>query len=429
MSMTPMNALSTDRRPADGPVLVVGGGAAGMMAAGFAASRGRPVLLLERGARLGRKLSITGKGRCNLTNRCEAAEVLQNVPRNARFLYSAVTAFPPEAVMAFFEGLGCPLKTERGNRVFPASDRSASVVEALRAFLRESGARVETGRAVSLLLKDGAARGVKTETGETFPASAVILCTGGRSYPLTGSTGDGYRLARQAGHTIIPPRGSLVPLVEDGDECARMAGLSLRNTALRLRDGRGKVIYEDFGELLFTHFGLSGPTALSASAHMEPGRRYTVELDLKPALDEKKLDARILRDFADAPNRTFEHALPALLPRSMIPVVAARAGVPLDTRVNAVTKERRRALRDTLKRFCVPIAGARPVEEAIVTAGGVKVSEVDPGTMASKRCRGLYFAGELLDVDAYTGGFNLQIAWATGRAAGLAAAGQKGEGI
>jgi len=423
-----MSAWNTERRPEDGPVLVVGGGAAGMMAAGFAASRGRRVLLLERGARVGRKLLISGKGRCNLTNRCAAAEVLQNVPRNARFLYSAVTAFPPESVMAFFERLGCPVKTERGCRVFPVSDRSASVVEALRAFLRKTGVRVETGRAVSLLLEDGAVRGVRTETGE-IPARAVVLCTGGLSYPLTGSTGDGYEFARQAGHTIIPPRGSLVPLVEDGDGCARMAGLSLRNTALRLRDGRGKVIYEDFGELLFTHFGLSGPMALSASAHMEPGQRYTVELDLKPALDGKKLDARILRDFAGAPNRTFEHALAALLPRSMIPAAASRAGVPLETRVNAVTKEQRRALRDTLKRFCVPIAGLRPVEEAIVTAGGVKVSEVDPRTMASKRCRGLYFAGELLDVDAYTGGFNLQIAWATGRAAGLAAAGQEGEGI
>jgi len=423
-----MSDWSTERGPRDGPVLVVGGGAAGMMAAGFAASRGRRVLLLERGARLGRKLSITGKGRCNLTNRCPAAEVLQNVPRNARFLYSAVTAFPPEAVTAFFERLGCPVKTERGGRVFPASDRSASVVGALRAFLRETGVRVQTGRAVSLLLGDGAVRGVRTETGE-LPASAVILCTGGLSYPLTGSTGDGYALARQAGHTLVPPRGSLVPLVEDGDECARMAGLSLRNTALRLLDGRGKAVYEDFGELLFTHFGLSGPTALSASAHMEPGRRYTVELDLKPALDEKKLDARILRDFADAPNRAFEHALAALLPRSMIPIAAARAGVPPGTKVNAVTKERRRALRETLKHFRVPVAGTRPVEEAIVTAGGVKVSEVDPRTMASKRCRGLYFAGELLDVDAYTGGFNLQIAWATGRAAGLAAAGEEGEGI
>ncbi len=402
-------------------ILVVGGGAAGMLAAGTAAGRGGRVTLLERNDRLGKKLYITGKGRCNVTNRCAAEEVLRSVPRNPRFLYSAMNAFPPEEAMAFFEGLGCPLKTERGSRVFPVSDKSASVVDALRGWLGKSGVRVERGRAVSLLLSDGRAAGVRTETGD-IPAERVILCTGGCSYPLTGSTGDGYRLAEQAGHTIVPPRGSLVPLEEEGEDCGRMAGLSLRNVAVKLLDGKGKTVYQDFGELLFTHFGLSGPTALSASAHMEPGKRYEVELDLKPALDEKKLDERLLRDFDKYRNRDFENALGDLLPKSMIPVAVARSGIPPARKVNEITKEQRRALLAVCKRFRVPIRGVRPVEEAIVTAGGVKTSEVDPKTMASKLCGGLYFAGELLDVDAYTGGFNLQIAWATGRAAGLAAA-------
>ena len=401
-------------------ILVVGGGAAGMLAAGTAAERGGRVTLLEQNNRLGKKLYITGKGRCNVTNRCTAEEVLHNVPRNPRFLYSAMNAFPPEEAMAFFESLGCPLKTERGDRVFPASDKSASVVDALRGWLGKNGVRVEQGRAASLLLSDGRVMGVRTGAGE-MPAERVILCTGGCSYPLTGSTGDGYRLAEQAGHTVVPPRGSLVPLEEAGEDCAEMAGLSLRNVSLKLLDGKGKTVYQDFGELLFTHFGLSGPTALSASAHMEPGKPYTVELDLKPALDEKKLDDRLLRDFDKYRNRDFENALGDLLPKSMIPVAVARSGIPPDRKVNAITKEQRRALLAVCKHFRVPILGVRPVEEAIVTAGGVKTSEVNPKTMASRLCEGLYFAGELLDVDAYTGGFNLQIAWATGRAAGLAA--------
>ncbi len=401
-------------------ILVVGGGAAGMLAAGTAAERGGRVTLLEQNNRLGKKLYITGKGRCNVTNRCTAEEVLHNVPRNPRFLYSAMNAFPPEEAMAFFESLGCPLKTERGDRVFPASDKSASVVDALRGWLGKNGVRVEQGRAASLLLSDGRVMGVRTGAGE-MPAERVILCTGGCSYPLTGSTGDGYRLAEQAGHTVVPPRGSLVPLEEAGEDCAEMAGLSLRNVSLKLLDGKGKTVYQDFGELLFTHFGLSGPPALSASAHMEPGKPYTVELDLKPALDEKKLDDRLLRDFDKYRNRDFENALGDLLPKSMIPVAVARSGIPPDRKVNAITKEQRRALLAVCKHFRVPIQGVRPVEEAIVTAGGVKTSEVNPKTMASRLCEGLYFAGELLDVDAYTGGFNLQIAWATGRAAGLAA--------
>lgn len=404
--MMSMNGLQTD-------ILVVGGGAAGMMAAGTAAARGCRVTLLEHSGRLGKKLSITGKGRCNVTNRCDAGEVLRNVPRNSRFLYSAMAAFPPEQVMAFFTELGCPLKVERGNRVFPQSDRSASIVDALRDFL--SGNRVEVLKADAkeLLREDGAVSGVRTDQGD-FLAPRVILTTGGCSYPLTGSTGDGYRMAADVGHTIMEPQGSLVPLVEAGDDCRRMMGLSLRNVAVRLVNDKGKAVYEDFGELLFTHFGLSGPTVLSASAHMKPGGTYCVEIDLKPALDEKKLNDRILRDF--------ENALCDLLPRTMIPVVIRRVGIPGTEKVHSVTRQQRRRLLEEIKRFSIAVAGKRPVEEAIITSGGVKVSEVDPKTMASKKLRGLYLAGELLDVDAYTGGFNLQIAWATGRAAGLAAA-------
>ena len=402
-------------------ILVVGGGAAGMMAAGTAASAGAAVTLVERNGRLGKKLYITGKGRCNLTNNCTPDAVLRSVPRNSRFLYSAMWSFPPERAMAFFEELGCPLKTERGGRVFPTTDRSASVVDALRAWLQKAGVQVMTARAEQLLTADGRVCGVRTDRG-VLHGVQVILCTGGRSYPLTGSTGDGYRMAEAVGHTIVPQRGSLVPLEARGTDCAQMAGLSLRNVGVRLLGESGKTVYEDFGELLFTHFGLSGPTVLSASAHMEPGERYTVEIDLKPALDDKKLDERLLRDFDKYRNRDFENALSDLLPRSMIPVVVRRSGISPMEKVHSVTKEQRRSLLEVLRHFTVPISGMRPVEEAIITAGGVKVSEIDPKTMASKRLDGLYFAGEILDVDAYTGGFNLQIAWATGYAAGRAAA-------
>ena len=402
-------------------VVVVGGGAAGMMAAGTAATLGARVTLVEHSGRLGKKLAITGKGRCNVTNDCPADEVLRNVPRNGRFLFSAVRAFPPARTMAFFEELGCPLKTERGGRVFPCSDRAADVVAALERWLRRTGVRVVMADACGLRTSDGALAGVETDGG-LLPAGRVVLCTGGCSYPRTGSTGDGYRMAAQAGHTIVPPRGSLVPLEAAGDDCREMAGLSLRNVTVRLRNAGGKVVYEDFGELLFTHFGLSGPTVLSASAHLVPGETYTVDIDLKPALDEKTLDDRLLRDFDKYRNRAFCNALGDLLPRSMIPVVVRRCGVDPEEKVHDVTRQQRRALLETLKRFTVAITGPRPVEEAIVTAGGVRVSEVRPATMESKILPGLFLAGELLDVDAYTGGFNLQIAWATGFAAGTAAA-------
>ena len=405
-------------------VIVIGGGAAGMMAALSAAERGRSVTLLERNAKVGRKLYITGKGRCNVTNDCSVQEVLQNVPRNPKFLTSAVTRFPPEAVKAFFEGLGVPLKTERGRRVFPVSDKAADIVDALFYALRRRGVELVQDRAEELLT-DGAGRvaGVRGERG-TYPAKRVILATGGASYPLTGSSGDGYRLAAGAGHTIVTPQPSLVPLEAEGGDCARMQGLSLRNVAVKVKNQKNKVVYAEQGELLFTHFGLSGPLILSASAHMRDFARdrYRVFIDLKPALDEETLDQRILREFGENANRAFHNVLERLLPRLMIPVVVERSGIPGEIQANSVTRAQRRRLLDVLKGFRVDIAGPRPIEEAIVTSGGIKVSEVDPHTMASKKTPGLYLAGEVLDVDAYTGGFNLQIAWSTGRAAGLGAA-------
>ena len=402
-------------------IFVVGGGAAGMMAAITAAENGAQVTLLERNDRLGKKLYITGKGRCNVTNDCAPEDFFQNVPRNPRFLYSAIYAFPPREVMAWFEARGCALKTERGNRVFPQSDKSASVIDALRAELRRLGVRVLQERALDIVTQDGAVCGIETDGG-FHKTERVILATGGCSYPQTGSTGDGYRMLEKLGHTIVSPVGSLVPLVEKGYDCKQMQGLALKNVALRLVNQKGKTVFEEFGELLFTHFGLSGPVVLSASAHMNEKDAYTVLLDLKPALDEQKLDLRLLRDFEKFQNRDFENALVELLPRSMIPVIVRRSGIPAEEKVHSITREQRRALLELMKRFPVEIACKAPVEEAIVTSGGVKVSEIEPGTMQSKRVRGLYAAGELLDVDAYTGGFNLQIAWATGRAAGLAAA-------
>ena len=402
-------------------IFVVGGGAAGMMAAITAAENGAQVTLLERNDRLGKKLYITGKGRCNVTNDCAPEDFFQNVPRNPRFLYSAIYAFPPREVMAWIEARGCALKTERGNRVFPQSDKSASVIDALRAELRRLGVRVLQERALDIVTQDGAVCGIETDGG-FHKTERVILATGGCSYPQTGSTGDGYRMLEKLGHTIVPPVGSLVPLVEKGYDCKQMQGLALKNVALRLVNQKGKTVFEEFGELLFTHFGLSGPVVLSASAHMNEKDSYTVLLDLKPALDEQKLDLRLLRDFEKFQNRDFENALVELLPRSMIPVIVRRSGIPAEEKVHSITREQRRALLELMKRFPVEIACKAPVEEAIVTSGGVKVSEIEPGTMQSKRVRGLYAAGELLDVDAYTGGFNLQIAWATGRAAGLAAA-------
>ena len=400
--------------------IVIGGGPAGMFAAITAARAGAKVLLLERNPRLGKKLLITGKGRCNVTNDCSAQDVLQNVPRNGRFLYSAMTTFPPEKAMAFFEQGGCPLKTERGNRVFPVSDKAASILECLERQLRKYGVVVKTARVKEILVKDGAAAGVRTQEG-SISARWVILATGGVSYPTTGSTGDGYEMAANLGHTILPPEGSLVPLETEETDCRDMQGLSLRNVGVKLLNAKGKILYRDFGELLFTHFGVSGPTVLSASCHLK-GEGCRLVLDLKPALDEGKLDQRICRDLAMYQNRSMENALTDLLPRSMIPVVLRRLEIDPLLQANSLTRQKRRELAELLKGFSLSVRGKRPVAEAIITSGGVKVSQIDPKTMASKLVPGLYFAGEIIDCDGYTGGFNLQIAWATAYAAGQAAA-------
>ena len=369
----------------------MGGGAAGLMAAGAALERGLSVCLFDKNRQLGRKVRITGKGRCNVTNNCPAEEVVAACPRGGKFLYGALSAFSPQDTMAFFEGLGVPLKTERGRRVFPVSDNAHDIAGAL----------------------------------ERYAAGAtVILCCGGASYPGTGSNGDGYKLAAAVGHTIVTPTPSLVPLVERGPWCRRLMGLSLRNCGVKVTQrGKKKPVYEDFGELLFTHFGLSGPTILSASAHlhpMEPGK-YTVHIDLKPALSEQQLDARLLRELEAHKNKIFANSLEELLPQKLIPVAVERSGIPGETRCHSVTKEQRRALLELLKDFPVEVEGFRPLAEAIVTSGGVSLREISPKTMESKLVGGLYVAGELLDADAYTGGYNLQIAFATGKLAGSSA--------
>lgn len=391
-----------------------------MLAAGTAAQNGLRVCLLEKKDRPGRKLLITGKGRCNLTNACDVQTFIASVPSNGRFLYSAVTQFTPQDTIRFFEALGVPTKVERGNRVFPQSDKSADIVDALTNFVKRNGADLVTGEAKRLLLKGNTVQGAQLADGTQISAKNVVVCCGGASYPATGSTGDGYRLAKQAGHTVTPLRPSLVPLVVSGDECREMMGLSLKNSSITVIDTKKKkTVYTDFGEMLFTHFGVSGPMILSASAHMrdmEPGR-YHILIDLKPALSIEQLDARLQRDFEQNHNRDFANSLSALLPRKMISVMVSKSGIPPETKCNQITKEMRRSFADLLKSYELQVTAFRPIEEAIVTSGGVKVSEINPKTMQSKLVNGLYFAGEVIDVDAYTGGFNLQIAFSTGRLA------------
>lgn len=401
--------------------LVVGGGAAGLMAAGMAVSLGKSVCLFDKNKVLGRKVRITGKGRCNVTNNCPVEEVVAACPRGGKFLYGALSAFSPADTMAFFENMGVPLKTERGRRVFPQSDSAHDIANALERWAK--GAQVVREPVTQVLTENGRVVGVKTPQG-TYYGRSVILACGGASYPGTGSNGDGFRLAKALGHTIVEPTPSLVPLVERGDWCQRMMGLSLRNCGVKVTaKGKKKPVYEDFGELLFTHFGLSGPTILSASAHlrpMEPGK-FTVWIDLKPALDQNQLDARLVRELEAHKNKIFANSLEELLPQKMIPVVVERSGIPGETRCHSVTKEQRRNLCELLKNFSLEVEGFRPIAETIVTSGGVSLKEVNPKTMESKLVEGLYFAGEVLDADAYTGGYNLQIAFATGRLAGTCA--------
>ena len=401
-------------------VIVIGAGAAGMTAAIAAAEAGARVRVLEKNADAGRKLAITGKGRCNVTNNCTFDELMENIPRNGRFLYSALSAFTPQDTMALFEGLGVPLTTERGKRVFPTSGRARDIVNALEGRLKALGAELIQERAESLIIEDGRCAGVR---GRREYRGAVVLAAGGMSYPRTGSDGYGYTLARSAGHTVIPPEPSLSAMETEQRWVAQAAGLDLRNISMALYDG-DKQIYTDFGELQFTAHGVSGPTVLSASAHiphMESGR-YFIRIDLKPALSEKQLDARILRDFAKRRGTPFGESLRGLLPQQLTAPVAALSGVDPLKKVDEVTREERRALVSLLKCVRLDITRFRPIEEAIVTRGGVCVKEISPKTMESKLCGGLFFAGEIIDVDAYTGGFNLQIAFSTGMAAGKAAA-------
>ncbi len=399
-------------------VVVIGAGAAGQICAGTAAERGLSVLILEPNEKTGRKLRITGKGRCNITNDCSVKEFLANVPTNPKFLYSALTAFPPEGVKDFFEEIGVPVKTERGNRVFPVSDNANDVADRLTAWMKSGGVKILRTKALDILTDESGVCGVKTEQGN-IACRAAVICTGGKSYPLTGSRGDGYLMARKLGHSITPLRASLVPLESPDAFCERLAGFAPRNVTLSVHEN-GKLIYKELGEMLFAHFGVTGPLVLSASAHMRHfgEKSYELFIDFKPALDEEKLDERILRDFAKFSNRDFANALDELAAKSFIPVLVEMSGIPANQKVHSITREQRRKLVSLFKAFPVRVSGPRPIEDAIVTSGGVDVRQVDPRSMESKLIPGLYFAGEVLDVDAYTGGFNLQIAWSTGRCAG-----------
>lgn len=396
-------------------VVVIGAGAAGLLCSAKAAERGFDVILVEKMQRPGRKLMITGKGRCNVTNAAfELEDLISNVPTNPRFLYSAFSSFMPYDTMALFEELGVPLKTERGNRVFPVSDKAVDIVDALVHYAKSNGVKLVNGRAAAFERIENRITAVILEDKTRINCDSVVLCTGGRSYPLTGSTGDGYALARSVGHTVTKIKPSLVPLVSDDAFIPDLQGLSLKNIELSLFEN-GKKIYADFGEMLFTHFGLSGPVVLSASSHIRnmQGANYYVSLDLKPALDEKTLDNRLLRDFSEQINKDFINSLSKLLPKKIIPVIVLRSGIKPDEKVNQITREQRLGLVRLIKGFTVNISGFRPVEEAIVTSGGVEVKEIDPKTMRSRLVENLSFAGEIIDVDAYTGGFNLQIAFST----------------
>ena len=405
-------------------VIVVGGGAAGMMAAVTAARSGADVILFEKNDRLGKKLRITGKGRCNVTNDCDKNEFMQNVASNSKFLFASISRFSTADTKEFFEECGVPLKTERGKRVFPVSDKAQDIVSAMENACIESGVRIIKKKVDSLIIEDGKTMGV-VACGENYGANAVIVCTGGASYPRTGSTGDGYRFAKAVGHKIVDIKPSLVPLVAKGKLCAHLQGLSLKNIAFKVKNNEnGKIVFDDFGEMMFTHFGLTGPVVLSASAHLsdiESGK-YIACIDMKPALDFKTLDARILSDFNECINKDFINSLDALLPQKMIDAVVGLSGIDPRKKVNSITKEEREKLVSVIKNIEIPLIGFRSIDEAIITKGGISVNEVSPKTMESKIVSGLYFAGEVLDLDAYTGGFNLQIAFSTATLAGENAA-------
>ena len=401
-------------------VCVIGGGPAGMMCAGRAASLGCDVTLYEKMNAVGRKLAITGKGRCNVTNACDRNTFIENVPTNPRFLYGAYSAFSSEDTMSFFEELGVPLKVERGNRVFPVSDKSYDIVDAMRDYCKNNGVKIVYEKVEEVLCENGRAVGVKVH-GRNMEYDCVAVCTGGVSYPKTGSDGDGFKFADALGINTVPNKPSLVPIEIKEKWVRSLMGLSLKNVTLTVFDKKKqKEIYRDFGEMLFTHFGVSGPMVLSASCHMKPmeSDRYSLFVDLKPALDEKTLDARLLSDFEKNKNRDFANSLSALLPQKLIPIFIELTGIPSTKKVNCITKAERRTILEKLKSLEFTATKFRPIDEAIITSGGIDVKEIEPGSMKSKKIEGLYFAGEVLDCDAYTGGFNLQIAFSTGYLAG-----------
>ena len=401
-------------------ICVVGGGAAGMMAAGTAALYGAEVTIFENTDRLGKKLAITGKGRCNVTNNTCVSDFLTNVTKNPRFLFGALNSLTPEDTISFFEGLGVELKTERGNRVYPASDKAKDIVDAMRSY--SSGCSIIYNKVTDIKKQENGF--LATAAGTTYEFERVIIATGGRSYPLTGSDGSGYRLASRLGHTVNELKPSLIPIESNSPVCPKMQGLSLKNVSIKVLDNNNKTLYTDFGEMMFTHFGVTGPIILSASARLQNVDISSLRLviDLKPALDEKTLDQRLLSDFSQNTNKDFINSLGALLPSKMIAPFVEMTGIPERKKVNTITKEERRKIIDTLKGFTVPLTKFRPIEEAIVTSGGIEVKEISPKDMQSKIIPGLYFAGEIIDVDAYTGGFNLQIAFSTGYLAGKCAA-------
>ncbi|MBR2044097.1 MAG: NAD(P)/FAD-dependent oxidoreductase [Clostridia bacterium] len=391
------------------------------MAAAAAAQNGHSVTVIERNERPARKILVTGKGRCNVTNNCDVDTLMSNIPRNGRFLYSAFNAFSPQDTISYFENLGVPLKTERGNRVFPVSDKAMDIADALVRGIRKSGVTVINGRVQSINAVDGAVASVRLYDNSEISADRVILATGGLSYPGTGSTGDGYGIAKALGHTVTPLRPSLVPVCIKEGFAARLMGLSLKNVTLTLyKEGKKKPIFTEMGEMLFTHFGISGPLALSASAHIDGlnTEGYECEVDLKPALSEEQLDKRLCRDFSENLNKNFRNALDALLPQKLIPVIVGMSSIPAETKVNQISKEQRLNFVRLLKHLKMTVSGLRPVEEAVITSGGISIKEINSATMESKLIGGLFFAGEIIDVDAYTGGFNLQIAFSTGFLAG-----------
>ena len=409
-------------------VIIIGGGPAGMIAGISAAQKGDKVTIIEKMNSCGKKLLITGKGRCNITNSTDINGFIENTPCNGRFLYGALNNFDNNDIISLLEQEGVKTKVERGGRVFPVSDKAQDVLNALLRILKKLNVKILTNTEVKrIIVNNGIVNGVELGTREQLNADKIILATGGKSYPVTGSTGDGYGLAKELEHTITQIKPSLIPLVSKSEECPKLQGLSLRNVGVKLKNN-DKVIYEDFGEMLFTHYGVSGPVILSSSAHLVryknvdelfKNESIKLEIDLKPALSEEKLDLRLLRDFEEVKNKEFKNSLDKLLPQKLIPVVIEKIKINPYKRVNEITKEERLRIVKTLKCFEITINGVRPIEEAIITSGGINIKEINPKTMESKIIKGLYFAGEIIDVDAFTGGFNLQIAWSTGFVAGM----------